>query len=48
MPIEIRKGFDFHRIIARAREKGVGIWVWLHWEALQDNGVEETFAKLAR
>ena len=48
VPIEIRKGFDLHRIIARAREKGVGIWVWLHWEALQDNGVEETFAKLAR
>lgn len=48
VPVEIRKGFDLHRIIARAREKGVGIWVWLHWEALQDNGVEETFAKLAR
>ena len=48
VPVEIRKGFDLHRIIARARKKGVGIWVWLHWEALQDNGVEETFAKLAR
>ena len=48
VPIEVRKGFDLHRVIARGREKGVGIWVWLHWEALQDNGVEETFAKLAR
>ncbi|MGN0853698.1 MAG: glycoside hydrolase family 97 protein [Kiritimatiellia bacterium] len=46
VPITIRKGFDLHRIVAHAKEKGVGIWVWLHWEALHDNGVEETFAKL--
>lgn len=48
VPIEIRKGFDLHRIVAHAKEKGIGIWVWLHWEALQDNGVEETFAKLEK
>ena len=48
VPVVCRKGFDLPRIVAHAREKGVGIWVWLHWEALQDNGVEETFAQLAR
>ena len=48
VPVEIRKGFDLHRIVAHAKEKGIGIWVWLHWEALQDNGVEETFAKLEK
>ena len=48
VPIEIRRGFDLHKIIAHAKEKGIGIWVWLHWEALQDNGVEETFAKLEK
>ncbi len=48
VPIKIRKGFDLHRIIAHAQAKGVGIWVWLHWEALQDEGVEATFAKLAK
>ncbi len=48
VPIEIRKGFDLHKIIAHAKAKGVGIWVWLHWEALQDEGVEATFAKLEK
>ena len=48
VPIKIRKGFDLHKIIAHAKEKGVGIWVWLHWEALHDNGVEETFANLEK
>lgn len=48
VPIEIRKGFDLHRILAHAKEKGIGIWVWLHWEALHDNGVEETFAKFEK
>jgi len=47
VPVEIRKGFDLKRIIDHAADKGVGIWVWLHWEALEDNGVEETLAKLA-
>ena len=44
--IECRPHFDLPRIVAHAREKGVGIFVWLHWEALNDNGIEETFAKL--
>ena len=48
VPIKIRKGFDLHKIVAHAKEKGVGIWVWLHWEALHDNGVEETFANLEK
>jgi len=44
--VEIRPGFDLHRIVAHAKAKGIGIWVWLHWEVLQDDGIEETFAKL--
>ena len=46
--IEPRPGFDLVRIVEHARTKGVGVWVWLHWEALEDNGVDETFAKLER
>ena len=46
--IECRPGFDLGKIVEHAKAKGVGIWVWLHWEALADNGVEETFAKLER
>ena len=44
--IEPRATFDLHRIIAHAKAKNVGIWVWLHWQALEDNGVEATFEKL--
>lgn len=43
--IECRPHFDLPRIVRHAAEKGVGIFVWLHWEALEDNGIEETFAK---
>ena len=46
--VECRKGFDLPRIVAHAASKGIGIWVWLHWEALDDCGVDETLAKLAR
>ena len=46
--IEVRKGFDLSKVVAHAAEKGVGIWVWLHWEALTDNGIDETFAKLEK
>ena len=45
--IECRPHFDLPRIVRHAAEKGVGIFVWLHWEALDDNGIDETFAKLA-
>ena len=48
MKVECRKGFDLPRIVAHAASKGIGIWVWLHWEALDDCGVDETLAKLAR
>ena len=44
--IEPRPGFDLKGIVEHAKAKGVGIWVWLHWQALEDNGVEATFAKL--
>ena len=46
--VECRKGFDLPGIVAHAAAKGIGIWVWLHWEALDDNGVDETLASLAR
>lgn len=44
--IEPRPDFDLKRIVDHAAVKGVGIWVWLHWQALEDNGVDDTFAKL--
>ncbi len=43
-----RRGFDLDRIVAHAREKGIGIWVWICWVALEDNGIEETFADFER
>ena len=45
--VKCRKGFDLERIVKRAAGKGVGIWVWLHWEALDDNGVDETLEMLS-
>ena len=46
--LEPRKGFDLARIVSHAREKGVGIWVWIHWQEIEDTGVEETFARLEK
>ena len=46
--LEPRKGFDLERIVAPARRKGVGIWVWLHWQEIDDTGIEETFARLEK
>ena len=43
-----RPGFDLAKIVAHAKEKGVGIWVWIHWQEIEDTGVEETFALLER
>ena len=48
MKIECRPGFDLPGIVDYAAKKGVGIWVWLHWMALEDNGIDETFAKLEK
>ena len=44
--IRPRPGFDLLRIVRHAADKGVGIIVWMHWMALEENGVEETFAWL--
>lgn len=46
--LEPRKGFDLKKIIEHATAKGVGIWVWIHWQEIQDTGIEETFARLSR
>lgn len=46
--LEPRKGFDLGRIVRHAAGKGVGIWVWIHWEEINDVGVDETFVRLAR
>ncbi|MBR4611280.1 MAG: glycoside hydrolase family 97 catalytic domain-containing protein, partial [Kiritimatiellae bacterium] len=43
-----RKGFDLKRIVEHAREKGVGIWVWMHWQEVEDTGIEETFSRLEK
>ena len=43
-----RPGFDLERIVKHAAEKGVGIWVWIHWMEIDDTGIEETFARLEK
>ena len=43
-----RRGFDLDLILAHAKEKGVGIWVWANWQVINDNGIEETFADFER
>ena len=46
--LEPRKDFDLARIIAHAKEKGVGIWVWIHWMKIDEVGLEETFLRLKK
>jgi alpha-glucosidase len=46
--LEPRKGFDLDRIVAHAKEKGVGIWVWIHWMQINDVGIEDTFSRLEK
>ena len=48
VPLEPRRGFDLPRIVKHAAERGVGIWVWIHWMEIEDTGVEETFARLEK
>lgn len=43
-----RPGFDLERIVRHGRSKGVGIIVWMHWSALEDNGIDETFDYLEK
>ena len=46
--LEPRKGFDLRRIVDYAAAKGVGIWVWIHWQEIDDVGIEETFSRLEK
>lgn len=48
LAFEPRADLDLKRILAHAKEKGVGIFLWAHWALLEERGVEETFAKFAR
>lgn len=48
VPLEPRSGFDLPRVVKHAAERGIGIWVWIHWMEIEDVGVEETFARLER
>lgn len=48
VPLEPRKGFDLARIVAHAKARNVGIWVWIHWMEIESIGLEETFARLSR
>lgn len=41
-------GFDMEGLVEYARRRGVGIFLWMHWRTLQANGIDDTFAKLAR
>ena len=46
--LEPRKGFDLERIVSHAKNKGVGIWVWIHWMQINEVGIEETFSRLEK
>ena len=46
--LEPRKGFDLKKIVEHARERGVGIWVWIHWQEIDDVGLENTFSRLEK
>ena len=46
--LEPRRDFDLPRILRRAKERNVGIWVWIHWMTIDDIGVEEAFSKLEK
>ena len=46
--LEPRSGLDLAGLLASARAKGVGIFLWTHWRTLDANGIEETFAKFER
>jgi len=46
--LEPRKGFDLKKVVDHATAKGVGIWVWIHWQEIDDTGIEETFARLEK
>ena len=46
--LEPRKTFDLRRIVDHAAAKGVGIWVWIHWQEIDDVGIEETFSRLEK
>ena len=46
--LEPRAGFDLTKIIAHARKNGIGIWLWIHWQEIEDVGVDETFARLEK
>ena len=48
VPLLPRKDFDLARIVAHARTKNVGVWVWIHWQEIDDIGLEETFARLEK
>ena len=39
---EVKAAFEY------AKEKGVGIFLWMHWRTLQANGIDATFAKFAK
>ncbi len=43
-----RKEFDLAKVVAYAASKGVGIWVWVHYQLINDTGIDETFARLSR
>ncbi|MBO5751550.1 MAG: glycoside hydrolase family 97 catalytic domain-containing protein [Kiritimatiellae bacterium] len=40
--------FDMQGLLSYAKEKGVGIFLWMHWRTLQANGIDATFAKFAK
>jgi len=46
--LEPRKNFDLEKVMTHAREKNVGIWLWMHWELMNDFGIEETFERLEK
>ena len=40
-------GLDLEALLAHARERGVGIWLWAHWKSLEPR-LDQVFAHYAR
>ena len=48
--LEPRESYDLPKVLAYAKEKGVGVWLWFWWDVVDNaaNGLEATFAKFEK
>ena len=44
---QAKKELELDAVLAHAKEKGVGVFLWSYWSVLESNGVERVFADLS-